>query len=105
MFILDVYLNISYSSSRGGISMVVEKGPTTISYLLIREARDEDSGVYTCVPSNHNATSVSLHVLNGEHPAAIHTNSSVSSSAGGQGAVLVTTTLLRLLAHLWFSIT
>ncbi|XP_042881817.1 zwei Ig domain protein zig-8-like [Penaeus japonicus] len=97
--------NISYSSSRGGISMIIEKGPTTISYLLIREARDTDSGIYTCVPSNHNATSVTLHVLNGEHPAAIHTNSSLSSSAGRQGTVLVATTLLRLLALLWFSIT
>ncbi|XP_069951322.1 zwei Ig domain protein zig-8 [Cherax quadricarinatus] len=68
--------NISYSSSRGGVSLIVEKGPTTLSYLLITSARVADTGVYTCVPSNHNATSVTLHVLNGEHPAAMQTNCS-----------------------------
>ncbi|XP_037783221.1 zwei Ig domain protein zig-8-like isoform X2 [Penaeus monodon] len=69
--------NISYSSTRGGVSLIVEKGPTTISHLLIQSARVEDAGVYTCVPSNHNATSVTLHVLNGEEPAAMHKNSSL----------------------------
>ncbi|XP_066969223.1 uncharacterized protein [Macrobrachium rosenbergii] len=54
--------SISYSSSRGGVSIIVEKGPTTISYLLITSAMDMDAGVYTCAPSNYNATSVNLHI-------------------------------------------
>ncbi|XP_076036616.1 uncharacterized protein LOC143022349 [Oratosquilla oratoria] len=68
--------NMSLSSSRGGFSMVIEKGPTTISYLLLQNAREEDSGIYRCAPSNLNATSIRVHVLNGELPAAMQTNSS-----------------------------
>ncbi|XP_076036659.1 zwei Ig domain protein zig-8-like [Oratosquilla oratoria] len=58
--------NMSLSSSRGGFSMVIEKGPTTISYLLLQNAREEDSGIYRCAPSNLNATSIRVHVLNGK---------------------------------------
>ncbi|KAF2367272.1 Immunoglobulin-like domain [Trinorchestia longiramus] len=65
---------ISYSSSRGGISLVVEKGPTTSSHLLIRNARLQDSGDYTCSPENMNSTRIRVHVLNGEQSAAMQTN-------------------------------
>ncbi|KAA0202294.1 hypothetical protein HAZT_HAZT009550 [Hyalella azteca] len=58
--------SISYSSSRDGISLVVEKGPTTSSHLLIRNARVQDSGDYTCSPQDMNSTSIRVHVLNGE---------------------------------------
>ncbi|XP_014239112.1 Down syndrome cell adhesion molecule-like [Trichogramma pretiosum] len=43
----------------------------TSSNLTIYYAGPEDSGNYTCRPSNLEAISVQLHVLNGEHPAAI----------------------------------
>ncbi|XP_069159513.1 hemicentin-2 isoform X3 [Procambarus clarkii] len=79
--------SISYSSGRGGVSMVVEKGPTTLSYLLITCAGLHDTGLYTCAPSNLNTTSIMLHVLDatndvpaGEEPAAMHTNSSTPHS-------------------------
>ncbi|XP_011693607.1 PREDICTED: hemicentin-1-like isoform X3 [Wasmannia auropunctata] len=57
---------------RGGISLETEKTDTgTTSRLLVTQARLTDSGNYTCVPSNANPASVMVHVLNGEHPAAM----------------------------------
>ncbi|XP_033224469.1 lachesin-like [Belonocnema kinseyi] len=41
------------------------------SGLVIHNTRKEDSGNYTCSPNNLDSASVILHVLNGEHPAAI----------------------------------
>lgn len=38
----------------------------TVSSLIIHNARREDSGNYTCSPSNLDSASVQLHVLNGE---------------------------------------
>ncbi|KAJ8672642.1 hypothetical protein QAD02_003901 [Eretmocerus hayati] len=43
----------------------------TTSNLTIHNAGPEHSGNYTCRPSNLDSTSIQLHVLNGEHPAAI----------------------------------
>ncbi|KAL5281393.1 hypothetical protein ACFFRR_005034 [Megaselia abdita] len=63
--------DINYDSPRGGVSVITEKGETTTSYLLIQRARISDSGKYTCSPSTANPQTVNVHVLNGEHPAAI----------------------------------
>ncbi|EAA03800.4 AGAP002135-PA [Anopheles gambiae str. PEST] len=62
---------ISYDSPRGGVSVITEKGDTTTSFLLIQNARPSDSGQYTCNPSNAKSKSVTVHVLNGEYPAAM----------------------------------
>ncbi|XP_063232204.1 hemicentin-1-like isoform X2 [Bacillus rossius redtenbacheri] len=62
---------ISYDSPRGGVSVITEKGETTTSFLLIQKARPSDSGVYQCNPSNAQPKSVTVHVLNGEYPAAM----------------------------------
>ncbi|CAH0405546.1 unnamed protein product [Chilo suppressalis] len=43
---------ISYDSSRGGVSVVTEKGAATTSYLLVQDAAPADSGRYSCSPSN-----------------------------------------------------
>ncbi|EFN82153.1 hypothetical protein EAI_09549, partial [Harpegnathos saltator] len=56
---------ISYDSTRGGISVVTEKGETTTSFLLVQEAKPSDSGRYTCNPSNAQPKSITVHVLNG----------------------------------------
>ncbi|XP_070150236.1 lachesin isoform X1 [Polyergus mexicanus] len=57
---------------RGGVSLETEKTDTgTTSRLLVTQARLTDSGNYTCIPSNANPASVMVHVLNGEHPAAM----------------------------------
>lgn len=57
---------INYDSSRGGVSVITEKGDITTSYLLIQRARSSDSGQYTCSPSNANSKSVNVHILAGE---------------------------------------
>lgn len=57
---------ISYDSVRGGVSVVTEKGDTTVSYLLIQDAVQADSGKYSCTPSNADRSSVVVHVLNGK---------------------------------------
>ncbi|XP_008204831.1 limbic system-associated membrane protein [Nasonia vitripennis] len=83
---------INYSQ-RGGISVVTEK-QTRTSHLLISRALPADSGNYTCAPSTAESASVLVHVLNGEHPAAMqHGNSSNS------GATTRTLALLLLLLH------
>ncbi|XP_001599666.2 zwei Ig domain protein zig-8 [Nasonia vitripennis] len=63
---------INFDSPRGGISLITEKGPVTSSRLLIQKAIQKDSGLYTCTPSNAHPNSVRVHILNEEHPAAMH---------------------------------
>ncbi|XP_049773993.1 zwei Ig domain protein zig-8-like [Schistocerca cancellata] len=71
---------INFDSPRGGVSLVTEKGAATTSRLLIQKASAEDTGLYTCAPSNVAPESVRVHVLKGELPAAM-------LDSGGQGAV------------------
>ncbi|XP_011501197.1 PREDICTED: neurotrimin-like [Ceratosolen solmsi marchali] len=66
---------INFDSPRGGISLITEKGPVTSSRLLIQKAIQKDSGLYTCTPSNAHPNSVRVHILNEEHPAAMHRGS------------------------------
>lgn len=57
---------VDFDSPRGGISLETEKTESgTTSKLLVTKAAISDSGNYTCVPSNANPASVSVHVLNG----------------------------------------
>ncbi|XP_035917563.1 zwei Ig domain protein zig-8-like [Anopheles stephensi] len=62
---------INYDSPRGGVSVITEKGETTTSYLLIQRARTTDTGKYVCSPSNADPSTINVHILNGEHPAAM----------------------------------
>lgn len=71
---------INYDSPRGGVSVITEKGDITTSYLLIQRAKTSDSGKYTCSPSTANPITVNVHVLNGEHPAAIQSGHSLRSN-------------------------
>lgn len=57
---------INYDSTRGGVSVITEKGDITTSYLLIQRAQVADSGKYTCSPSSANPSTINVHVLNGE---------------------------------------
>ncbi|XP_017893450.1 protein amalgam-like isoform X4 [Ceratina calcarata] len=63
---------VDFDSPRGGVSLETEKTESgTTSRLLVTQARLSDSGNYTCIPSNAKPASVVVHVLNGEHPAAM----------------------------------
>uniref|UniRef100_A0AAR5QKC1 Ig-like domain-containing protein n=3 Tax=Dendroctonus ponderosae TaxID=77166 RepID=A0AAR5QKC1_DENPD len=67
---------VDFDSPRGGISLETEKTEAgTTSKLLITKALLSDSGNYTCMPSNATPASAAVHVLNGEHPAAMQTSS------------------------------
>ncbi|CAG5100263.1 Similar to zig-8: Zwei Ig domain protein zig-8 (Caenorhabditis elegans) [Cotesia congregata] len=55
------------------------------SILTIHDAGLEDSGNYTCSPSQLDKASIHLHVLNGEHPAAIQRG--ISAALGGSRAL------------------
>lgn len=72
---------INYDSPRG-ISVHTEKAQRTTSKLLISNAQPNDSGNYSCVPSNAEPAAIALHVLNGEHPAAMQHGKHTSSGCG-----------------------
>lgn len=57
---------INFDTPRGGISLVTERGPVTTSRLLIQRATKEDSGLYTCSPSNTLPYSARVHIVNGK---------------------------------------
>ncbi|XP_044314739.1 protein CEPU-1 isoform X2 [Drosophila rhopaloa] len=86
---------INYDSPRGGVSVITEKGDITTSYLLIQRAKIADSGQYSCLPSNANPKSVNVHILQGDHPAAVQKSSNLMSQTFN---VLILPILLTLLA-------
>ncbi|XP_063225137.1 protein sidekick-like isoform X4 [Bacillus rossius redtenbacheri] len=85
---------ISYDSSRGGVSVITEKGEVTTSYLLIQNAELSDSGKYSCSPSNADVASVRVYVLNGERPAAMQTGSAGLSNSSLNIVTLIVLCLL-----------
>ncbi|XP_076332740.1 neurotrimin-like [Tachypleus tridentatus] len=74
---------INYDSSRGHTTLQKINEDTAISSLNIINAKTSDSGNYTCCPSNADATSISVHVLNGEQLAAMQHDAETSSSSSG----------------------
>ncbi|XP_063822755.1 hemicentin-1-like [Ostrinia nubilalis] len=70
---------INFDSARGGISLVTEKGLKSTSRLLVQRARGADAGLYTCGPNNAPPSSTRVHVLSGEHPAAMQQGCAKSS--------------------------
>ncbi|KAJ8974314.1 hypothetical protein NQ317_010909 [Molorchus minor] len=62
------------------------------SRLHLTYAHLSDSGNYSCVPTIAQATSVNVHVINGEHPAAMqHGNKNTASISPSLHGVLVYT--------------
>ena len=48
---------------------MTEKGAVTTSRLLVQKAILQDSGQYTCAPSNANAINARVHIVDGKcHP-------------------------------------
>ena len=56
--------NVNTLLKRGGISVVTESRRRT-SNLLISKVTTKDAGNYTCAPSNAQADSVMVHVIEG----------------------------------------
>ncbi|XP_044764746.1 hemicentin-1-like isoform X4 [Coccinella septempunctata] len=90
---------ISYDSTRGGVSVITEKGDVTTSFLLIQHADISDSGKYSCSPSNADVASVRVHVLNGERPAAMQTGSAGLSNSSLNILILM---ILSYLCSSWY---
>ncbi|XP_033332002.1 zwei Ig domain protein zig-8 isoform X2 [Megalopta genalis] len=87
---------VDFDSPRGGVSLETEKTESgTTSKLLVTQARLTDSGNYTCIPSNANPASVMVHVLNGEHPAAMQHGGSC-----GVAPTILLATVTLLIANL-----
>ncbi|XP_076035957.1 uncharacterized protein LOC143021941 isoform X2 [Oratosquilla oratoria] len=63
---------LNYDTSRGGISVKTDMSSSVIvSTLYIANATPRDSGNYTCSLGDVATGGVTVHVLNGEHPAAM----------------------------------
>ena len=57
---------INYDSPDSRVSVITDRGEVTKTILLVHDASDSASGVYSCAPSPSTATSVKIHILNGE---------------------------------------
>lgn len=62
---------LNYDRSLVEIRMDRVAPDSTVGNLIIYSSRREDSGNYSCAPSNLDSASVVLHVLSGEQPAAM----------------------------------
>ncbi|KAK8726395.1 hypothetical protein OTU49_010249 [Cherax quadricarinatus] len=71
------------------------------STLVISKARSTDAGNYTCMPSNlHRATTI-LHVLNDEHPAAMHTGMAATVEPLPTWGILLVVGLTLVFVHVY----
>ncbi|XP_023218798.1 neurotrimin-like [Centruroides sculpturatus] len=89
---------INYDSSRGEITVHKAGGDTAVSTLYIKHAQPADSGNYTCSPSNAEATSITVHVLNGEKSAAMQHDGNPSHSSSSSWKISGSTMIIQLLA-------
>ncbi|CAL4137202.1 unnamed protein product, partial [Meganyctiphanes norvegica] len=87
---------ITYASSRGGVSIITESAEETKSVLLIQRAKANDSGTYTCVPRGAKNASISVHVLTGEQHAAIQGGADITATPTflALGFIIINTILL-----------
>ncbi|XP_068200805.1 cell adhesion molecule DSCAML1-like [Palaemon carinicauda] len=87
---------------RGGVTVNTIASRDTVSYLVMRKANVNDSGTYGCKPSIGEDSLATLHVLNGEHQAAMQINSSLKLTIDWKQLV---TSLLIVFWHLsWMGI-
>ncbi|XP_011183618.2 uncharacterized protein LOC105212934 isoform X1 [Zeugodacus cucurbitae] len=82
---------LSEETSGGRIKFKTIKSEETKSILLINDADLLDSGKYSCYPSNTEIASLRVHVLQGERPEAMQTNSAPTArhSAAAQPTKLI----------------
>ncbi|CAG5016378.1 unnamed protein product [Parnassius apollo] len=80
---------LNYDRSLVEIRMERIAPDTTVGNLIIYNPRREDSGNYSCSPSNLDSASVVLHVLSGEQPAAMQHGNTAARAAAPFAAMLV----------------
>ncbi|XP_068081540.1 neuronal growth regulator 1 [Anabrus simplex] len=91
---------INYDKERG----VAVHNNKTSSTLVMAQAQKVDSGNYTCVPSNARPASITVHVLNGEKPAAMQhgsRSSAPSLTTSFPFSTLSSAALVFALTRLW----
>ncbi|XP_008553614.1 peroxidasin [Microplitis demolitor] len=89
---------LNYDTIRGGISVKTDMGAEgAVSRLYIANANKKDSGNYSCALADVAATTVSVHVLNGENPAAMQhgTSSDLRSTYLILVVLMITSRLCR----------
>ncbi|XP_075979764.1 neurotrimin-like [Anticarsia gemmatalis] len=91
---------LNYDKSLVEIRMERVAPDTTVGNLIIYSPRREDSGNYSCSPSNLDSASVMLHVLSGEQPAAMQHGNGGARSAPAPRTVLAAA-LAALCPALW----
>ncbi|XP_061391875.1 uncharacterized protein LOC133327328 [Musca vetustissima] len=79
--IIDMSTNQNEIDSGNRITMENDWSDGLTSRLKIRRAMPSDTGNYTCVPTIAKSSSVYVHVIIGEHPAAMQHNSSKMHSS------------------------
>ncbi|XP_037082341.1 uncharacterized protein LOC119102998 [Pollicipes pollicipes] len=83
---------VQFDRARAGVKVrTFYERDRTVSYFSIERALPSDSGEYFCDPDGLAQVKVILHVLNGEHPAAMQT--------GGVGQAAAPALLLLSIAH------
>ncbi|KAK8383036.1 hypothetical protein O3P69_011508 [Scylla paramamosain] len=75
------------------VSVKTKLGRSSLSQLVVRRARPDDAGVYTCSPAHALEHSITVHVLTGEYPAAMQGGSSVTCAGRRRWALLLTATV------------
>ncbi|XP_002097331.3 uncharacterized protein LOC6536759 isoform X1 [Drosophila yakuba] len=90
-----------YTQLDRNIFGTVGDNQNTIGSLIIPLVRKEDSGNYTCQPSNSVSVSVDLHVLSGEYSASAIMSTAARTAKGGRSTFHATLGLLGILGLLW----
>ncbi|XP_070072967.1 uncharacterized protein dpr17 isoform X2 [Drosophila takahashii] len=91
-----------YTQLDRNIFGTVGDNQNTIGSLIIPLVRKEDSGNYTCQPSNSVSVSVDLHVLSGEYSASAIMSTAARTTRGGRSTFHVPMLgLLGILGLLW----
>ena len=86
---------ISYNSPRGGVSIIIQKGDLTTSFLLVFQAKSSDSGTYSCYSSLGQTASVNLNVLNGGYTSRLGTTNA-STAKIAQSVIIILIFLLNI---------
>lgn len=76
------------------ITVETEWSDALTSKLRITHAKPSDSGNYSCVPTVAERASVNVHVINGEHPAAMQHGNTAAGSPNSKTVLVMLAFLL-----------